>query len=107
MGMPILHVGAVVVCMHVGQAQPILRNPRVKVSGMNIVTTTCNYSISGCTLPPPPAGNGPCATATWVAGASRVKANGLPVILSTSPAVCVPTGTGLQVIFVQSRVTAI
>jgi hypothetical protein len=105
MGIPILHVGAVVNCVHGGVAQPLLRNPRVKVSGMNVLTITCNEAISGCPLPVP--AGGPCVTATWTSGATRVRAGGLPVLLSTSIAQCVPTGTGLVVVGTQTRVTAV
>lgn len=104
MATSILHVGAVVLCQHAGQAQPLLQNPRVKVMGLNVVTITSVYTISGCTLPPE--AGGPCVTATWAGGALRVRAGGLPVLLQNSQAVCVPTGTGLEVVVVQQRVTA-
>jgi len=100
----LLHVGAVVQCAHQGLAQPILRNPRVKVMGQNVVTQVCAYSISGCTLPPPPAGNGPCVMAQWVSAAVRVKANGLPLLLADSRSICNPTGTPLTISVTQVRV---
>jgi hypothetical protein len=106
-GTPILHRGAQVLCMHGGQATPILTNPRVKVSGQRVVTVTCVYSVSGCSNPPPPGGTGPCATATWVSTATRVTAGGLPVLLQSSQAQCIPTGTGLTVVMAQQRVTAL
>jgi hypothetical protein len=43
-------------------------------------------------------------TATWVAAALRVTAQGVPVVLQDSTAVCVPTGTGLNVAATQVRV---
>jgi hypothetical protein len=105
MGVPVLHFGAAVVCMHAGLAQPTWQNPRVKVSGMNTVTIACQYSIIGCTLPPE--AGGPCATATWLTGATRVRADGLPLLLQDSQAICAPTGTGLEVLGIQPRVTAL
>ena len=100
----LLHVGAIVQCAHGGQAQPTVPNPRVKVMGQPIVTQPAPYVIAGCALPPPPVANGPCLTAQWVMGALRVKANGLPVLLQDSQAICVPTGTPLIIVTTQVRV---
>ena len=101
---PLLHVGATVLCAHAGQAQPTVPNPRVLVSGQPIVTMTGPYVVTGCAMPPPPAGNGPCITAQWVSGAVRVFASGTPVLLQTSQAICVPTATPLTVVVAQLRV---
>jgi hypothetical protein len=100
----LLHVGAVVQCMHGGMAQATAPNPRVKVMGQPIVTQVAPWTIAGCTFPPPPVANGPCVTAQWVMGATRVKANGMPVLLQDSQALCVPTGTGLIISMTQTRV---
>ena len=100
----LLHVGALVQCAHLGTAQPILRNPRVKVMGQMIVTRVCVYSVSGCKLPTPPAANGPCLMATWVTSAVRVLASGLPVLLSDSQSLCTPTATPLAIKGTQVRV---
>jgi hypothetical protein len=98
----LLHLGATVLCMHVGQAQPVASNPRVKVGGQPIVTQISTYTIAGCTFVPP--SPGPCVTAQWVVAAARVKAGGVPVLLQDSQAVCVPTGTGLNIVATQVRV---
>lgn len=103
----LLHSGASVLCLHTGQAQPMNTNPRVKVRGQPIVTQTTNYAIAGCILPPPNAGNGPCATAQWLTAARRVKASGVAVLLQDSQATCTPTGTGLNVVMTQTRVRGI
>ena len=103
----LLHVGAKVICMHSGQAQPVTSNHHVKVSGQEVVTQSNNYSITGCTLPPPTSGNGPCASAQWVTAATRVKANEMPVLLKDSQATCTPSGTGLNVLVTQNRVRGI
>lgn len=100
----LLHMGATVLCMHAGQAQPIMTNPRVKVSGQPIVTQPGPYTVAGCTLPPPPTANGPCVTAQWITAATRVRVGGVPVLLQDSQAVCAPTGTGLNVVVTQTRV---
>jgi hypothetical protein len=101
---PLLHVGATVLCSHAGQAQPTSFDPRVLVSGQTIVTQTSIYAIAGCVLPPPPAANGPCVTAQWLTGSTRVFANGVPVLLLSSQAICTPTGTPLVPVIAQTRV---
>jgi hypothetical protein len=101
---PILHLGATVTCMHAGPAQPLSPFPRVMVSGQPIVTLATPYVVSGCSL----SGSGApfCVTAQWVAGAVRVMAGGVPVVIQTGTAVCTPTGTGLLPIVAQTRVLA-
>src|SRR5687767_7512315 len=101
-----LHVGAQVMCSHAGTAQPTSPQPRVTVSGRAIVTLAASYTVAGCTMPPPPSGNGPCVTARFLAGAARVTSVGQPVLLFDSPSVCVPTGTRLVVTSTQTRVRA-
>ena len=100
----LLHQGATVLCAHAGQAQPTVPNPRVKVGGQMIVTLPTVYTIAGCTMPPPTAGNGPCVTATFTVGATRVMAGGQPVLLQDSQAICTPTGTPLTIAVTQVRV---
>ncbi len=102
---PLLHVGATVLCAHAGQAQPTAPNPRVLVSGQPTVLMTTPYVIAGCVMPPPIAGNGPCVTAQWVSGSTRVFSNGVPLLLLDSQAICAPTGTPLLPVAAQLRVT--
>ena len=99
----LLDMGATVLCMHGGQAQPILTNPRVRVSGQPVVTLSSTYAIVGCPFTPP-AGNGPCVTAQFVSSALRVRAGGMPVLLQDSQAICSPTGTPLNILVTQLRV---
>jgi hypothetical protein len=61
--------------------------------------------VAGCPFVPP-GGNGPCVTAQWVTGSTRVLVAGAPLVLQTSQAVCAPTGTGLLVVATQPRVIA-
>jgi len=100
----LLHVGAQVFCSHLGQAQPTVPNPRVTVSGQPIVNMTAPYVIAGCLLPPPIAANGPCVTAQWISGSTRITSNGQPILLMDSQAICAPTGTPLLVTLTQMRV---
>lgn len=104
----ILHQGAQVQCSHTGTAQPVATSPNVKVSNQPIVVATAQYTIAGCTMPPPNAGNGPCVTAMFnpATAATRVTSNGQPVLINTSQATCVPTGTSLIIASTQTKVTA-
>jgi len=103
----LVHVGAQVMCIHAGQATPTVPNPRVTVSGQPTVLLTTPYLIAGCALPPPPAANGPCVTAQWLSGTTRVFSNGQPLLVQSSQAICAPSGTPLLIIATQPRVSAI
>ncbi|MBD2511498.1 hypothetical protein IQ274_27780 [Nostoc sp. LEGE 12447] len=103
---PLLHFGATILCSHAGQAQPTTVYPRVLVSGQPTVLQTTPYVVAGCTLPPPPVANGPCVTAQWVTGTTRVFANGVPLLVLSSQAICAPTATPLIPSIAQTRVIA-
>ena len=102
----LLHVGAQVTCSHAGQAQATVPNPRVTVSGQPTVLQSSPYVVAGCAMPPPPAGNGPCVTAQWLTGTTRVLSNSQPLLVQSSQATCVPTGTPLLILVTQTRATA-
>ena len=101
----VLHVGAVVLCSHGGQALPTAPSPVVMVSGMPIATIAAPYSVVGCGFVPP-AGNGPCVSAQWVVGAVQVTSQGQPLAILTGMATCVPTGTPLLPTSAQTQVLA-
>ena len=101
---PLVHLGATVMCAHGGQAMPTTPNPRVTVGGQPIVTIASPYTVAGCTMPPPSAGNGPCVTAQFVTAATRILSNGQPVLLMDSQSICAPTGTPLIITVTQPRV---
>lgn len=103
----LVHVGATVICSHGGQTQPTAPNPRVLVSSQPTVTLTAPYVVAGCALPPPPGANGPCITAQWLVGTTRVLSNGQPLIVQSSQAICAPTGTPLIIAVTQVRASAI
>ncbi len=103
---PILHLGATVTCSHGGQATPTASVPRALVGGQPAVVAGTAYAIAGCALPPPPAANGPCVTGQFTTPATRVMAGGVPVLISTSPSTCAPTGTPMIPVVVQARVVA-
>jgi hypothetical protein len=99
----LLHVGATVMCMHAGQAQPTVPNPRVTVGDQPVVTQPGPYTVAGCPFVVASVPS-PCVTAQWVTAATRVLAGGMPVLLQDSQAVCVPNGTGLNIVVTQPRV---
>ena len=100
---PLLHVGATVMCVHGGQAQPTAPNPRVLVSGQPIVTQPAPYVVAGCIFNISGAPS-PCITAQWITAAVRVLSNGMPVLLMDSQAICAPNGTPLLITVTQPRV---
>jgi len=103
----LVHVGAQVLCSHGGQATPTVPNPRVTVGGQPTVLITGPYVVAGCALPPPPAANGPCVSAQWLTGTTRVLSNGQPLVVQSSQAICAPSGTSLLILVTQPRVSAI
>jgi len=103
----LVHVGAQVLCSHGGQAQPTMPNPRVLVSAQPTVLLTAPYVVAGCTFPPPPTANGPCVSAQWLSGTTRVLSNGQPLLVQSSQAICAPTGTPLIIVATQTRATAL
>lgn len=100
-----VHVGATVLCAHAGQAQPTAPFPRVLLNGMPVVTMASPYAVAGCALTGTP--TPPCVTAQYVSAAKRVFAGGAPVVTQGGVALCVPTGTPLMVVAMQTRVVAI
>ena len=103
---PMLHFGAPVLCSHGGQAQPTVPNPRVLVSTQPTVQQAGPWDVAGCALPPPPAANGPCVTASFVTGSVRATALGQPLLLRDSLSIAAPTGTPLIPVAAQTRVIA-
>ena len=104
----LLHIGAQVTCSHGGQAVPTVVSPAITVSGQPVATLGAPYTIVGCARcrrrRPPTA---PVCRRSCTVGATRVFAGGLPVLLLSSPAICMPTGTPLLVLAAQPRVTGV
>src|SRR5215471_3511933 len=96
----LLTAASTVLCSHGGQAKPMTPFPKVLVAGMPVVTLASPYVIAGCPVVPP-GGNGPCVTAQWIAGATRVFAGGSPVLVQAGQSLCAPTGTPLPPILTQ------
>jgi hypothetical protein len=103
----LVQVGASILCAHGGTATPVPTNTRVLAGGAPVLLQTDVVTVAGCALPPPPAANGPCVTANWITAATRVKVNGIPVVLADSQAICTPTGTPLTIVSTQTQVQGI
>jgi len=100
----LLTQGSTILCMHGGQAQATAPNPRVKANGEPVVTQPAPHTVAGCPFTTPGGTPMPCVTAQWTTAAVRVKAGGMPVLLQESQAVCVPNGTGVNIVMTQVRV---
>jgi len=74
--------------------------------GMPTVTIAAPYVVAGAALPAPPAASGPCVTAQWLVGSTRVTSNGQPLVVLSSQAICAPSGTPLLIVLTQTRATA-
>jgi hypothetical protein len=100
----LLHQGAVVICLHGGQAMPVVPNPRVTLTGMPSSTITAPWVVAGCPgiLPAVP----PCVTAQWVTGTLRVTSMGQPLVVQSGVAITAPGGVTLMPLTMQTRVTA-
>lgn len=102
----LVQVGAQVLCSHAGQATPTSPNSRVTLGGAPSVALSCSYMVAGCSLPPPPSGNGPCVSAQWLTGTTRVLSNGQPLVVQSSTSLCTPSGTPLTIVTTQTHVNA-
>ncbi|MGH1377017.1 MAG: hypothetical protein ACRBCK_11795 [Alphaproteobacteria bacterium] len=110
---PILHVGISASCPHGAPMSVALGEARVMVSGAPVATVTDVYSYAGCPFQIP-VGAGtkpqPCVTTQWAMPATRVLANGKPVMLVSSGGIAlsaeqIPQGPAV-ISVVQSRVIA-
>jgi len=99
----LIQQGATVLCLHGGQAQPTVPNPRVKVGGQPTLQQPNPFTVAGC--PYAPGGvTTPCVTAQWTSAATRLQSGGQPLLLQDSQAVCAPNGTGVNIVVTQVRV---
>lgn len=101
---PVVTMSSTFMCAHAGPATPASPFPRVLVANTPVVTVSTTYAVAGCALTG--SSNPPCATAQWVAGATRVLAGGTPVALMSGTSLCTPTGTPMTPVAGQPRVVA-
>jgi hypothetical protein len=106
---PILHAGATLTCPHGGMITVIAASPRIMVNGMPAAVLTDQGLVAGCAfvvgVKPQP-----CVTTKWIMGATRVLADGQPVLIAppiafTQSADQIPGGPPI-VVQVQPRVVA-
>jgi len=100
----VLQMGATMLCSHGGQVQALAPSPRVSVAGSPALTQPSPYVVAGCPFTSPP--TGPCVTAQWLTGSTRVLAAGIPLVLIGSIGLCAPTGVPATAVVAQTRVTA-
>ena len=104
----ILHQNAAVTCSHTGKATPSATIPNVKVATQPITVQPIPWIVApGCTLPPPPAANGPCVTAAFITASLLIKSYEMPVLLFDSKSLCAPSGTPLLITATQTLVKGI
>ena len=79
-------------CDHQGTATPTVAAENVKINGQAILTIPSTFSVAGCSLNA--SGSPvPCVTLMFTQGATKVKANGMPVLLdSATPQATGPLG---------------
>ena len=93
----LITAGSTAICSHGGQVKAIPTPARVTVMGQAVLTQGGSFVVSGCPNPPPPAGVGPCATATWVVASMRVKVLGQPALLVDSKALTSPPSSVIRI----------
>jgi len=102
----LMQEGATVMCVHGGQATPVVPNPSVLLEGAPSCLLPDPWTVVGCPGIPP-SFIPPCVTAQWLVGTTRVTSFGQPLLTQSSQAICAPNGTPAIVIVTQTRVVAI
>jgi hypothetical protein len=100
----LLQQGATVMCVHGGQAMPLVPNPAVTLDGMPTSLLADPWAVAGCPGVPPPVP--PCVMAQWVSGTTRVTSYGQPLLIQGGEAICTPAATPLLPLVTQLRVSA-
>lgn len=84
----VVHVGATIMCPHMGTVTAITSNARVFVSGQPVVTVSDTFTVSGCTFLMTTPSPQPCILARWLVPSARILVNGQSAILKTSSGIC-------------------
>jgi len=66
----------------------VAASPRVTVSGLPVAVLSDQGLIAGCVFTLPGGKPQPCVTTRWIAAATRVLANGQPVLINPVAALC-------------------
>jgi hypothetical protein len=85
---PVLHAQAVATCPHGVPLTIVAASPRVMVSNMPAAVLTDQGLVAGCPFTLPNGQPQPCVTTRWIAGATRVLANGQPLLVNPCTALC-------------------
>jgi hypothetical protein len=85
---PVLHAGATATCPHGGMLNIVAASPRVMASGMPVAVLTDQGIVAGCAFTVPGPKPQPCVTTKWIAAATRVMANNVPVLINPVVAIC-------------------
>lgn len=85
---PVLHVGTTATCPHGGTLNIVAASPRVMVSNMPAAVLTDQGLVAGCAFTLPNGKPQPCVTTKWIVAATRVVANGQPVLINPVVAIC-------------------
>ncbi len=85
---PVLHTGTIATCPHGGMLNIVVASPRVMVSGMPAAVLTDQGLVAGCVFTLPNGKPQPCVTTRWIAAATRVLANGVPMLTNPCTALC-------------------
>ena len=85
----VFHTGATATCSHGGGIQTIALSPRVSVGGQPVATLSSQSVVAGC-----PSFASPCVRVQWLTGATRVRVNGVAVLLRDSSGIC-SSATGI------------
>lgn len=80
----VLHMGMVGTCFHGGVLTVVYADPKVRVSGLPVLTRQDPVVVGGCPLPKP------CVKVTWMAASTKIFVKGRPLVLASSP------GTGVS-----------
>lgn len=103
---PLVPFGSQVLCMHGGSATATTPNSSVLAGGVPTVVISAAWTVAGCAMPAPTAGNGPCVSGQWLTGTTRVLSNGQPLVVQTGSSLCTPTGTPMMALAPDTRVVA-
>lgn len=84
---PLLHVGALTTCPHVGSVQAPPSNTKVFVSGRLVLTASDVISVVGCPFTVPGPKSQPCVLVK-VTASTKVSVNFQPAVILTPAAIC-------------------
>ncbi len=85
---PVLDPTSVMTCPHGGKVSNVATQPRVFVMGKPVLVLADVGTVAACAFTLPGGKPSPCVTVQWTAPATRVRANGQPVLIQSSVGLC-------------------